>query len=104
MPEGLLLAVTVTLAFVTTRILQDNNLVRLLRVCETIGNATTIYSNKTGTLTENKISIIAATLSTIPRFSDLVPLNYTASRLGPVIISPLGFASTLSPLIKSYLL
>lgn len=103
-PEGLPLAVTVALAFATTRMLQDNNLVRLLRACETMGNATTICSDKTGTLTENKMSVVAATLGTTPRFGDLVPSNHAASGLGPVIISPPGFESTLSPLIKSHLL
>lgn len=46
-PEGLPLAVTLALAFATTRMLKDNNLVRLLRACETMGNATTVCSDKT---------------------------------------------------------
>jgi Ca2+-transporting ATPase len=46
-PEGLPLAVTLALAFATTRMLKDNNLVRLLRSCETMGNATTICSTVT---------------------------------------------------------
>ena len=50
MPEGLPLAVTLALAFATTRLLKENNLVRMLRACETMGNATTICSDKTGTL------------------------------------------------------
>lgn len=49
-PEGLPLAVTLALAFATTRLLRENNLVRVLRACETMGNATTICSDKTGTL------------------------------------------------------
>jgi Ca2+-transporting ATPase len=49
-PEGLPLAVTLALAFATTRLLKENNLVRVLRACETMGNATTICSDKTGTL------------------------------------------------------
>lgn len=56
-PEGLSLAVAVALAFATTRMLKDNNLVRLLRSCETMGNATTICSDKTGTLTQNKMTV-----------------------------------------------
>jgi Ca2+-transporting ATPase len=64
MLEGLLLVVTLALAFIITRIIKDNNLMRLLHACETIGNAMTIYSNKTSTLTQNKISIMAATLDT----------------------------------------
>lgn len=69
-PEGLPLAVTLALAFATTRMLKDNNLVRLLKACETMGNATTICSDKTGTLTENKMTAVAATLGTASRFGD----------------------------------
>lgn len=69
-PEGLPLAVTLALAFATTRMLKDNNLVRLLRACETMGNATTICSDKTGTLTENKMSVVAGTIGTASRFGD----------------------------------
>jgi len=61
-PEGLPLAVTLALAFATTRMLKDNNLVRILKACETMGNATTICSDKTGTLTQNKMTVVAATL------------------------------------------
>lgn len=67
-PEGLPLAVTLALAFATTRMLKDNNLVRLLRACETMGNATTICSDKTGTLTQNKMSVVAGALSPSFRF------------------------------------
>lgn len=58
-PEGLPLAVTLALAFATTRLLKENNLVRILKSCEVMGNATTICSDKTGTLTTNKMTVVA---------------------------------------------
>lgn len=61
-PEGLPLAVTLALAFATTRMLKDNNLVRELRACETMGNATTVCSDKTGTLTENRMTVTRGTI------------------------------------------
>jgi Ca2+-transporting ATPase len=61
-PEGLPLAVTLALAYSTTRMLQDNNLVRVLSACETMGNATTICSDKTGTLTQNNMTVVKGVL------------------------------------------
>ncbi|GAQ43957.1 plasma membrane calcium-transporting ATPase [Aspergillus niger] len=69
-PEGLPLTVTLSLAFATTRMLKDNNLVRQLRACEIMGNATDICSDKTGTLTQNKMTVVAGIIGT-EEFSDL---------------------------------
>ncbi|KAF9130253.1 plasma membrane calcium, partial [Mortierella sp. 14UC] len=79
-PEGLPLAVTLALAFATTRMLKDNNLVRVLAACETMGNATTVCSDKTGTLTQNKMTIVAGTLGLNTRFIADVPQGETNAR------------------------
>eukprot|EP00286_Rhodomonas_abbreviata_P006837 CAMPEP_0181326618 /NCGR_PEP_ID=MMETSP1101-20121128/21609_1 /TAXON_ID=46948 /ORGANISM="Rhodomonas abbreviata, Strain Caron Lab Isolate" /LENGTH=1138 /DNA_ID=CAMNT_0023435113 /DNA_START=148 /DNA_END=3564 /DNA_ORIENTATION=+ len=57
-PEGLPLAVTIALAFSVKKMLKDQNLVRHLSACETMGGATTICSDKTGTLTTSKMTVV----------------------------------------------
>ncbi|KAJ4937454.1 hypothetical protein JOQ06_002089 [Pogonophryne albipinna] len=57
-PEGLPLAVTISLAYSVKRMMRDNNLVRHLDACETMGNATAICSDKTGTLTMNRMTVV----------------------------------------------
>lgn len=55
-PEGLPLAVTLALAFSSSKMMKDQNLVKHLDACETMGCATTICTDKTGTLTANKMT------------------------------------------------
>ena len=59
-PEGLPLAVTLSLAFSSQQMMADNNLVKMLKACETMGSATTICSDKTGTLTANRMTVRGA--------------------------------------------
>jgi P-type E1-E2 ATPase len=56
-PEGLPLAVTMSLAFSVRRMLFDQNLVRRMESCETMGGANYICTDKTGTLTKNQMNI-----------------------------------------------
>ncbi|XP_077435124.1 plasma membrane calcium-transporting ATPase 4-like isoform X5 [Vanacampus margaritifer] len=77
-PEGLPLAVTISLAFSVKKMMKDNNLVRHLDACETMGNATAICSDKTGTLTMNRMTVVQAYVGdthhrTIPEPSAIKP-------------------------------
>lgn len=106
-PEGLPLAVTLALAFATTRMLKDNNLVRLLRSCEIMGNATTICSDKTGTLTQNRMTVVAGSLGTVLRFgdrqltkADVAKGKQPASPEDSSDISPTEFVSNFSNEVK----
>lgn len=57
-PEGLPLAVTIALAYSVGKMKDENNLVRFLQACETMGGADNICSDKTGTLTKNMMSVV----------------------------------------------
>jgi len=59
-PEGLPLAVTISLSFSSAKMQKLNNLVRKIASSETMGGATHICSDKTGTLTENKMTVMGA--------------------------------------------
>ncbi|KAL0268070.1 UNVERIFIED_CONTAM: hypothetical protein PYX00_010146 [Menopon gallinae] len=78
-PEGLPLAVTLSLAYSVKKMMKDNNLVRHLDACETMGNATAICSDKTGTLTTNRMTVVNSYIceklsKTTPKFSDIPPV------------------------------
>ena len=61
-PEGLPLAVALSLAITMGKLMKDNNRVKHMDACETMGSATTICSDKTGTLTQNKMTVMRVML------------------------------------------
>ena len=64
-PEGLPMAVTLSLAYSMRRMLKSNNLVRKMHACETMGATTVICTDKTGTLTRNQMQVYQADFSGI---------------------------------------
>ncbi|CAG5101032.1 Similar to ATP2B3: Plasma membrane calcium-transporting ATPase 3 (Homo sapiens) [Cotesia congregata] len=91
-PEGLPLAVTLSLAYSVKKMMKDNNLVRHLDACETMGNATAICSDKTGTLTTNRMTVVQSYIceklsKTIPPFSDI------PSHVGNLIVQSISLNS-----------
>ncbi|KAL3724808.1 hypothetical protein ACJRO7_029902 [Eucalyptus globulus] len=115
-PEGLPLAVTLTLAYSMKRMMADQAMVRKLSACETMGSATTICTDKTGTLTMNQMkvtkfwvgqdSVAENTYSSVSRFvldliQDGVALNTTGSVYRPSYESEYEFSG--SPTEKAIL-
>ncbi|SNX85956.1 related to putative calcium P-type ATPase NCA-2 [Melanopsichium pennsylvanicum] len=74
-PEGLPLAVTLALAFATKRMTKMNLLVRLLGACETMANASVVCTDKTGTLTQNEMSVVAGSIGVNFKFADRLEAN-----------------------------
>ncbi|KAG2453779.1 hypothetical protein HYH02_001989 [Chlamydomonas schloesseri] len=80
-PEGLPLAVTLTLAYSMKKMMKDKNFVRVLSACETMGGATAICSDKTGTLTENRMTVVEGWFA-----GTAYPQVPEASALGPHVL------------------
>lgn len=78
-PEGLPLAVTLALAFATRRMMHQGLLVRVLGACETMANATVICTDKTGTLTQNRMSVVAGSIGVHLKFADRLADNASRS-------------------------
>lgn len=70
-PEGLPMSITMSLAMSMRRMLRENNLVRKLHACETMGAATVICTDKTGTLTQNKMQVVEHL--SLPFSDDILP-------------------------------
>jgi len=100
-PEGLPLAVTLALAYATKRMLKDRNLVRVLRSCETMGNATTVCSDKTGTLTQNVMTVVAGSIGTCSRFTHRAPQDGSSTQDGIDDVATPEFIGTLAKDVKN---
>lgn len=99
-PEGLPLAVTLSLAYSVKKMMYDNNLVRHLDACETMGNATSICSDKTGTLTTNRMTAVQSFIGgkrhmATPSFSEINPK--ISSVMIPSISLNSGYTSRVMP-------
>ena len=85
-PEGLPMAVTLSLAYNMRRMLKTHNLVRRLHACETMGSVDIICTDKTGTLTQNQMRVDSVLLcddDMNPYFLENIAVNSTASLDGP---------------------
>ncbi len=89
-PEGLPMAVTLSLAYSMRRMLSTNNLVRKMHACETMGATTVICTDKTGTLTQNQMRVYQT------NFYELSGQNLNDSEMGHIIKEGIAVNSTAS--------
>jgi plasma-membrane calcium-translocating P-type ATPase len=91
-PEGLPMAVTLSLAYSMRRMLRTNNLVRKMHACETMGATTVICTDKTGTLTQNQMKVddikVYATNVSDNVINEGFAVNSTASIDFPIVTKP----------------
>jgi Ca2+-transporting ATPase len=81
-PEGLPLAVTLALAFATKRMTREKLLVRVLGSCETMANASVVCTDKTGTLTQNFMTVVAGSVGMHAKFVRNLDKNAARSNAG----------------------
>ncbi|KAL4226919.1 Plasma membrane calcium-transporting ATPase 2 [Mactra antiquata] len=91
-PEGLPLAVTLSLAYSVRKMMHDNNLVRHLDACETMGNATAICSDKTGTLTTNRMTVVQSYIGGV-HFKSVPNFQTLSTRMQDVLVKAIAINS-----------
>lgn len=88
-PEGLALSVVLALAYSVKAMMKDNNLVKKMKATETVGAVNIIFSDKTGTITQNKMSVIEADVVNCAEMVANGALNSTANiNNGKIIGNP----------------
>jgi len=92
-PEGLPLAVTLALAYSVRKMMKDNNLVRHLDACETMGNATAICSDKTGTLTTNRMTVVQSYICGIHYKTEMPKYNSLPQPMAQLLVDSISINS-----------